>query len=78
MTRTTDVAVLVAVIFWYSLDAQTRTQRTPQALAQFSASVEDLARVSSPAVVQIAVRGRAPLEEGGVLRAGFIPPSSWD
>ena len=53
-------------------DAQTRTRRTPQALAQFSASIEDLARASSPAVVQIAVRGRAPLEEGGVQRTGFI------
>ena len=41
-------------------------------LAQFSASIEDLARASSPAVVQIAVRGRAPLEEGGVQRTGFI------
>ncbi len=72
MTRTTDVAVLVAVICGYSLDAQSRSQRTPQALAQFSASIEDLARASSPAVVQIAVRGRAPLEEGGVQKTGFI------
>ena len=72
MTRTTAVAVLVAVICGYSLDAQTRVQRTPQALAQFSASIEDLARASSPAVVQITVRGRAPLEEGGVQRTGFI------
>ena len=76
MTRTTDVAVLVAVICGCSLDAQTRTQRTPQSLAQFSASIEDIARASSPAVVQIAVRGRAPLEEGGVQRTGFIADQS--
>ena len=76
MIRTTDVAVLVAVICGCFLDAQTRTQRTPQALAQFSAAIENLARESSPAVVQIAVRGRAPLEEGGVQRTGFIADQS--
>ncbi len=72
MARTTGVAVLVAVLFGCSVNAQTRAQRTPRTLAQFSASIEELARVSSPAVVQIAVRGRAPLEEGGVQRTGFI------
>ena len=71
MTRATDVAVLVAIVFGYSLDAQIRPQLTPQTLAQFSASIEDLARASSPAVVQISVQGRAPLEEGGAQQAGF-------
>jgi serine protease Do len=72
MTKTTNAAVLVGVIFAYALGAQTQAQRTPQALAQFSASIEDLARAASPAVVQITVRGRAPLEEGGLQQAGFL------
>ena len=71
MTRAADAAVLVAIVFGYSLDAQIRPQLTPQTLAQFSASIEDLARASSPAVVQISVQGRAPLEEGGAQQAGF-------
>jgi serine protease Do len=72
MTKTTNAAVLVGVMFAYALGAQTQAQRTPQALAQFSASIEDLARAASPAVVQITVRGRAPLEEGGLQQAGFL------
>jgi len=76
MTRTTIMAILVAVVCVYSLDAQTRTQPTPPALAQFSASIEDLARAASPAVVQIAVRGRGPSEEDGVQRTGFIANQS--
>jgi S1-C subfamily serine protease len=72
MTRILDVPVLIAVLFGYSLHAQTRPQRPPQALAQFSASIEDLARASSPAVVQISVRGRAALSEGGVRQTGFV------
>ena len=71
MTKTANAAVLVAVMFAYSLGAQTPAPRTPQALAQFSASIEDLARAASPAVVQISVRGRAPLEDGGLQPAGF-------
>jgi len=60
MMKATQVAVLAAVIFGYFLDAQIRPQRTtPHALAEFSASIEDLARASSPAVVQISVWGRA-------------------
>ena len=72
MTRTSDVAFLVAVIFGYSLDAQIRPPRTPRALAEFSASIEDLARASSPAVVQISVRDRAPIAAGGAQQAGFV------
>ncbi|MGA2725490.1 MAG: trypsin-like peptidase domain-containing protein [Bryobacteraceae bacterium] len=71
MTRATDVAVLVTVVFGFSLNAQSRPQLTPQTLAQFSASIEDLARASGPAVVQISVQGRSPIEEGGVQGAGF-------
>ncbi len=71
MTRATDVAVLVTVVFGFSLNAQSRPQLTAQTLAQFSASIEDLARASGPAVVQISVQGRAPIEEGGVQGAGF-------
>src|ERR1017187_965826 len=62
MARRTYMTVLAVVIFAYSLDAQTRSQGSPQPLAQFSASIEDLARAPSPAAVQISVRGRAPLE----------------
>jgi serine protease Do len=72
MTKTSAACVLIALIFGYSLDAQTRPQRTAQALVQFSASIEELARASSPAVVQITVRGRAPMEESGAQRAGFV------
>jgi serine protease Do len=72
MTKTTNAAVLVGVMFAHALGAQTQVQRTPPALAQFSASIEDLARAASPAVVQITVRGRAPLEEGGLQQAGFL------
>jgi serine protease Do len=71
MTRATGVAVLVTVVFGFSLNAQSRPQLTPQTLAQFSASIEDIARASGPAVVQISVQGRAPLEEGGAQQAGF-------
>jgi hypothetical protein len=42
MTRTTDVAVLIAVKFGCSLHAQIRPQGTPPTLAQFSASIKDL------------------------------------
>jgi serine protease Do len=59
-------------MFGHSLDAQIRPQDAPRTLAQFSASIEELARASSPAVVQISVRGRAPLAEGGMQRAGFV------
>jgi serine protease Do len=72
MTKTTNPAVLIAVVFAHALCGQTEVQRTPQTLAQFSASIEDLARAASPAVVQISVRGRAPLEEAGLQQAGFI------
>ncbi len=72
MTRTADLAVLIAVIFACGLGAQTQSPNSPQALAQFSASIEDIARTSNPAVVQISVRGRAPLMEGGVERTGFV------
>jgi serine protease Do len=66
------VYVLAAVIFGHSLDAQSRPQGNAGTLAQFSASIEDLARAASPAVVQITVRGRAPFAEGGMQRAGFV------
>ena len=39
MTRATDVAVLVTVVFGFSLNAQSRPQLTPRTLAQFSASI---------------------------------------
>jgi len=59
MRCTVGVYVLAAVIFGHSLDAQSRPQGNAGTLAQFSASIEDLARAASPAVVQITVRGRA-------------------
>ncbi len=64
--------ILVATIIPYCLNAQLRPQATPQALEQFSAAVEDLARSASAAVVQVSVRGRAPVDESGVKQAGFI------
>lgn len=70
MTRAMDGSLLVALTLGFPLAAQTRLQAPP--LADFSTSIEDLARASSPAVVQISVRGRATLEEGGAERAGFV------
>src|SRR5665811_1557032 len=72
MTRTSFAPFLVAVTFGSSLHAQTRPQHPPPALAQFSESIQNLARASSPAVVQISVRGRVALSEGGVQQAGFV------
>jgi len=64
--------VLVSSVLVSSLAAQTRPQRAAQSLDQFSAAIEDLARRTSPAVVQISVRGLAPIEEGDTKQAGFI------
>jgi serine protease Do len=72
MRRIVSVPSLAAFIFGCSLEAQIQPQVTPPALAQFSASIENLARASSPAVVQISVRGRAPMAESGMGRAGFV------
>jgi serine protease Do len=66
------VAVLSLSCFGYSVNAQVRSQAAVPPLEQFSAAIENLARSSSAAVVQISVRGRAPLEEGGAQKAGFI------
>jgi hypothetical protein len=57
MTRATDVAVLVAAVFGFSLNAQSQPQLTPQTLAQFSASIEDLARASGPRSFRSQCRG---------------------
>src|SRR5271165_2341168 len=72
MAKIIELAVLASVLLGHSLEAQTRSQRTAETLAQFSASIEELARASSPAVVQISVRGRAPVEDSALERAGFI------
>ena len=69
--------VISAAVFYiafagYSLSSQPRPQAAVPPLEQFSAAIEDLARASSTAVVQISVRGRAPLEESGVQKAGFV------
>ena len=69
---TSTRGALVAAIFGCSLAGQTPIQHTPPALEQFSAAIEEIARKSSAAVVQISVRGRAPLDNSGVERAGFI------
>jgi serine protease Do len=76
MTRATDLALLAAAVCGLPLDAQTLAPRTPVALAQFSTSIEELARASNSAVVQITVKGRSPLEDGGVQRTGFIVDQS--
>jgi hypothetical protein len=81
MTRATDLAVLVTVVFGFSLNAQSRPQLTLRTLAQFSASIEDLARASGPAVLtaaaasvrQTAVQWREPKAIG---TAGSSPSSS--
>jgi len=72
MRKSTAAGILVAAMFGCSLDAQIRPQRVSPALAQFSAAIEELARTAAPAVVQITVRGRGPLDAGDAQRAGFI------
>jgi len=59
-----------------AFQAQPRSPRTPQSLLQFSSSIEELARSCNGAVVQISVRGRAPVEESEARHAGFIAKQS--
>jgi serine protease Do len=47
-------------------------RKLPTTLADLSASIEELARKASPAVVQISVRSRAPVESDDSGRAGFV------
>jgi len=42
------------------------------ALIEFSDAIEELARTASPAVVQLTVRGRGPVEDGSAKQAGFV------
>ena len=41
-------------------------------LTEFSTAIETLARSAAPAVVQITVQGRAPVEDGEERHAGFV------
>jgi len=65
------VVVLSATLLVCSLSAQVRSPAAASPLEQFSAAIENLARTSSAAVVQISVRGRAPLEDSVAQKAGF-------
>lgn len=50
----------------------TASAQAPSSLAGLSAAIENLAKSASPAVVQITVRVRAPIEGNGAGRAGFL------
>ena len=47
-------------------------RKMPATLADLSASVVDLAQTASPAVVQVSVQSRAPIEDGDAAGAGFV------
>jgi serine protease Do len=47
-------------------------RKMPATLVDLSASIEDLAQTASPAVVQINVRRRAPIDDSDSTRAGFV------
>jgi serine protease Do len=73
MTSRIAASFLSVLVFVHPALLQSQAARsTPPSLAQFSDSIEELARSTTPAVVQIKVRGRAPVEEGGAERAGFV------
>ena len=73
MKMTATVVFIGLSICAGALRAQQRTGPPPRAaLIQLSESIEDLARTSSPAVVQISVRGLGPVEEGEAKQAGFV------
>jgi S1-C subfamily serine protease len=66
-------ALLLAPLIVVHVAAQAPAARTQQVtLADLSASIEDLAQTASPAVVQITVRSRTPVENGESGRAGFV------
>ena len=78
MMKATHVAVLAAVIFGYSLDAQIRPQRTtPQALAEFSASIEGRASIESRCRSDLSV-GPAPVSGGWRATIRFRRPPAGD
>jgi serine protease Do len=66
------VALSAVALFCGAIHAQPQSRPRSPSLSEFSASIEGIAQASSPAVVKITVRGRAPLDEGGVQRTGFI------
>jgi serine protease Do len=67
------VVPLIAMAFGLRAMAQPPAVRAGRAvLADFSAAIEQLARSAAPAVVQIAVQGRAPVEDGEERHAGFV------
>jgi serine protease Do len=47
-------------------------RKPPAALSDLSASIEDLAKLASPSVVQISVRSRAPIESDDSGRVGLL------
>jgi len=76
MTRSIRAALVMGVTFGYSLGAQSANHRNAPTLAQFSAAVEELAKTSSPAVVQITARGRGPVEDSDLQQSGFVAKQS--
>ena len=73
--RTAKLFVVASFFFWWigiaSAQAQT-VRKHANALADFSAAVQELCDSVSPAVVQIEVRLRAPVENEDGRRTGFV------
>ena len=65
--------LLLLLVLLSILHAQAPAGRKlPTTLADLSTSIEALAQAASPAVVQVSVRSRAPLESGESGRADFV------
>jgi serine protease Do len=75
MKRRTTVGIgAIALALASALQAQTAAARSPRSrlLADYSAAMEDLAKIARPAVVQIRVRTLAPLDSDESERTGFV------
>ena len=70
--RSVAVLLLAPPIVAYALSPAPAGLKQQATLADLSGSIEDLAQTASPAVVQITVRSRAPMENGETGRAGFV------
>jgi len=72
MNAAAGVSAPATVLLGCSLNTQIQVRSAPETLAQFSAFIKEPAKAWSPAVVQISVRGRAPLSAEGARRAEFV------
>lgn len=66
------VLLLTPLITAHILAQAPAGRKQPATLADLSASIEDLSQTASPAVVQITVRSRTPIENSESGRTGFV------